>query len=60
VTIILTYMLYGLFEVRAFSFGNTYLVIFMLVVFNCSKRRLDEVRPIQPGVRASSSTLFQT
>jgi len=60
VTIILTYMLYGLFEVRAFSFGNTYSVIFMLVVFNCSKRRLDEVRPVQPAMRVSSSTLFQT
>jgi O-antigen ligase len=43
-TIILTYILYGLFEFRAFSFGNTYSIIFMLVVFNCSKRRLDETR----------------
>ena len=60
VTIIVTYMLYGLFEVRAFSFGNTYSLIFLLVVFNCSKRRLDEVHPVQPGVRTSSSTLFQT
>jgi O-antigen ligase len=40
-TIILTYILYGLFEFRAFSFGNTYSVIFMLVVFACSRRRLD-------------------
>jgi O-antigen ligase len=59
VNIILTYLVYGLFEVRAFSFGNTYSVIFMLVVFNCSKRRLDEVRPVQPGVYASPSTRFQ-
>jgi O-antigen ligase len=50
-TIILTYMLYGFFEFRAFSFGNTYSVIFILVVFNCSKRRLDEVLPVQPRVR---------
>ncbi len=58
-TIILTYILYGLFEVRAFSFGNTYSIIFLLVVFNCSKRRLDEVHPVEPAC-ASSSTLFQT
>jgi O-antigen ligase len=43
-TIILTYILYGLFEFRAFSFGNTYSVLSMLVLFNCSKRRLDETR----------------
>jgi len=57
VNVILTYILYGLFEVRAFSFGNTYSVIFMLVVFNCSKRRLAGVRPVQPGVGASSTLL---
>ncbi|MBV8101592.1 MAG: O-antigen ligase family protein [Verrucomicrobia bacterium] len=39
-TIIVTYIVYGSFEVRAFSFGNTYSVLFLLVVFNCSKRRL--------------------
>jgi O-antigen ligase len=51
-TIILTYVLYGLFETRAFGFGNTYSIIFMLVVFNCSKRSLfDETPSIQPGVR---------
>ena len=60
VNVILTYILYGLFEVRAFSFGNTYSVIFLLVVFNCSKRRLDEVRPIQPAVCMSSFSRFQT
>jgi O-antigen ligase len=60
VNVILTYILYGLFEVRAFSFGNTYSVIFMLVVFNCSKRRLDEACPIQPAVCMSSSSRFQT
>jgi len=58
VKVILTYILYGLFEVRAFSFGNTYSVIFMLVVFNCSKRHLDEVRPMQPGVCMSSCKRF--
>jgi O-antigen ligase len=52
-TIILTYVLYGLFETRAFSFGNTYSVIFMLVAFNCSKRRLDEAPLIQPPVRVT-------
>ena len=50
-TIILTYILYGLFEVRAFSFGNTYSVLFMLVLFNCSKRRLDGVHSVEPRVR---------
>ena len=60
VTIIATYILYGAFEVRAFSFGNTYSVIFMLIVFNCSKRQLDEVRPFQPALCMSSCRRFQT
>jgi O-antigen ligase len=37
-TIVLTYLLYGVFETRAFSFGNTYSIMFMLAVFGCSKR----------------------
>jgi O-antigen ligase len=44
-TIILTYLLYGIFESRAFSFGNSYSVIFMLAVFHCCKRRLSEEAP---------------
>lgn len=60
VNVILTYILYGLFEVRAFSFGNTYSVLFMLVVFDCSKRCLDEVRPIQSAVCLSPSSRFRT
>jgi O-antigen ligase len=56
VTIIATYILYGAFEVRAFSFGNTYSVVFLLIVFNCSKWRVAEVSPVQLDVRALSST----
>jgi O-antigen ligase len=44
-TIILTYLLYGMFESRALSFGNSYSVIFMLAVFDCSKRRLRNQAP---------------
>jgi O-antigen ligase len=44
-SIILTYLLYGMFESRAFSFGNSYSVIFMLAVFDCSKRRLRNQAP---------------
>lgn len=55
VTIIATYILYGAFEVRAFSFGNTYSVVFLLIVFNCSKWRLTEVRPVKLDVYALSS-----
>jgi O-antigen ligase len=58
-TIILTYILYGLFEFRAFSFGNTYSVIFMLVVFACSRRRLDSEASLPAGM-ALSSTRFPT
>lgn len=46
--IILTYLFYGIFESRAFSFGNSYSVIFMLTVFDCSKRRLRSEAPA-PG-----------
>ena len=53
--VIATYILYGAFEVRAFSFGNTYSVVFLLIVFNCSKCRLPEVRPVKLDVRALSS-----
>jgi O-antigen ligase len=55
VTVIATYILYGAFEVRAFSFGNTYSVVFLLIVFNCSKCRLPEARPNKLDVRALSS-----
>ena len=58
VIIIVTYILYGAFEVRAFSFGNTYSVVFLLVVFNCSKRHVAEIRPVQLNVREFSSTPF--
>jgi O-antigen ligase len=44
-TIILTYLLYGIFEPRGFSFGNSYSVIFMLAVFDCSKRRVRNDKP---------------
>jgi O-antigen ligase len=44
-TIILTYLLYGMFEPRAFSFGNSYSVIFMLAVFDCCKRRFSNQVP---------------
>lgn len=44
-TIILTYLVYGIFESRAFSFGNSYSVIFMLAVFDCRKRRLGNLAP---------------
>jgi O-antigen ligase len=56
VTIIATYILYGAFEVRAFSFGNTYSVVFMLIVFNCSKWRLAEVRPVRLDEHGLSPT----
>ena len=56
VTVIATYILYGAFEVRAFSFGNTYSVVFLLIVFNCSKWRLAEVRPLKLDVHALSPT----
>ena len=55
VIVIATYILYGAFEVRAFSFGNTYSVVFLLIVFNCSRCRLPEVRPVKLDVRALSS-----
>jgi O-antigen ligase len=55
VTVIATYILYGAFEVRAFSFGNTYSVVFLLIVFNCSRWRLTEVRPVKLDVHALSS-----
>ena len=55
VIIIVTYIVYGAFEVRAFSFGNTYSVVFLLIVFNCSKWRLVDVRPVQLDWRALSS-----
>lgn len=56
VTVIATYILYGAFEVRAFSFGNTYSVVFLLIVFNCSKWRLAEVRPLKLDVHGLSPT----
>jgi O-antigen ligase len=40
VAIILPYFIYGLVETRAFSFGNSYSVVFLLVVFDSAKRRL--------------------
>jgi O-antigen ligase len=55
VTVIATYILYGAFEVRAFSFGNTYSVVFLLIVFNCSKWRLTEARPVKLDLHALSS-----
>ncbi|MBV8143229.1 MAG: O-antigen ligase family protein [Verrucomicrobia bacterium] len=57
-TIIVTYILYGAFEVRAFSFGNTYSVVFLLIVFNCSKQPLVPVRPVQLNAHAFSPTRF--
>jgi O-antigen ligase len=59
-TIILTYILYGLFEFRAFSFGNTYSVIFMLVVFACSRRRLDSEASLPARMRADCPPAFRT
>jgi O-antigen ligase len=50
-TIIVTYILYGLFEFRAFSFGNTYSVVFMLIVFTCSRRTLDNKASLPGRVR---------
>jgi hypothetical protein len=51
-----TYILYGPFETRAFSFGNTYWIIFLLVVFNCSKRT-QEASPSR-RYQACSRVLF--
>jgi O-antigen ligase len=38
--IIFSYLLYGMFESRAFSFGNTYSILFLLVAFDSSKIRI--------------------
>jgi O-antigen ligase len=48
--IIFPYFLYGLVETRAFSFGNTYSVLFLLVAFDTAKYR---VAPRVPLVRGA-------
>jgi O-antigen ligase len=47
--IIFPYFLYGLVETRAFSFGNSYSLIFLLVAFDSAKTR------VQPSVFTPSS-----
>jgi O-antigen ligase len=46
--IFLSYLAYGMLESRAFSFGNTYSVLFLLVVFDSSRY------PVQPAQDADS------
>jgi len=38
--IFLSYLVYGMLESRAFSFGNTYSVLFLLIIFDSSKHRV--------------------
>jgi O-antigen ligase len=40
VAILVSYLIYGLLESRAFSFGNSYSLLFLLVAFDSSKVRL--------------------
>jgi O-antigen ligase len=40
VAILVSYLLYGMLESRAFSFGNTYSLLFLLVTFDSSKHRV--------------------
>ena len=43
--IVFSYILYGLLESRAFSFGNTYSLLFLLVAFDSSKIRVRKGAP---------------
>jgi O-antigen ligase len=45
VAIIFSYILYGVLESRAFSFGNTYSILFLLVAFDSSKIRVKQAAP---------------
>jgi O-antigen ligase len=45
--IIFSYILYGVLESRAFSFGNTYSILFLLVAFDSSKIRVRKITPVR-------------
>jgi O-antigen ligase len=58
VAILLSYIVYGMLESRAFSFGNTYSLLFLLVVFDSSKHRVQpnqkiDVQPSAPSTAQS-------
>jgi O-antigen ligase len=55
VAIIFSYILYGMLESRAFSFGNTYSILFLLVAFDSSKIR---VKHVAPAPKAPEATLI--
>jgi O-antigen ligase len=70
IAILVSYVIYGLLESRAFSFGNTYSLLFFLVAFDSAKFRLKpsqkwEARrpaalPVQPGVPAPTELTLRS
>ena len=52
--VIFPYFLYGMVESRAFSFGNAYSVLFLLVAFDSAKYRVARPRAKSPPVSAST------
>ncbi|MCE0523804.1 MAG: O-antigen ligase family protein [Methylacidiphilales bacterium] len=53
--ILISYLIYGLLESRAFSFGNSYSLLFLLVAFDSSKVRLGHAPALElPQVKPPS------
>jgi O-antigen ligase len=53
--ILFPYFVYGMVESRAFSFGNTYSVLFLLVAFDSSKFRVSRVDAPKPAFENAAS-----
>lgn len=54
--VLVSYVLYGMLESRAFSFGNTYSVMFLLLAFDSSKRKLaPRIKPETKAVKTPAA-----
>jgi O-antigen ligase len=55
--ILVSYLVYGMLESRAFSFGNTYSLLFLLVVFDSSKHPIRSGRDAETRRETSPSAM---
>jgi hypothetical protein len=55
--VLISYLIYGMLEPRAFGFGNAYSVLFLLVVFDSSRIPVIDARPV-PAPRAKAKPVY--